>query len=171
MIKWIIAFSALLLSGCLDDPALNVKALSGPDRFLATGAAFMEGVYVEVASRPNQWIVSYGEINQFEGFAFILKNGGCEIHISNNLEKCEIGGRDRRFFVVLKHEIRHCIVGDIIPHFNLQPKSTVKMTPKIGITYGRANVARGTVSEYVSTNNNSSTIWNDSYDICIIYNR
>ena len=121
MIKWFIAFSVLLLSGCLDDPALNVKALSGHDRLLATGAAFLEGVYVEVASRPNQWIVSYGEIDQFEGFAFILKNGGCEIYISNNLEKCEIGGRDRRFSMVLKHETRHCIEGVII-HSN-NPKN------------------------------------------------
>ncbi len=117
MDKLLLVFAALLLSGCLDDPAINISALSKHDRFLFSVAAAIENVNVEIAPRPGQWKIRYGGTGKFEGYAKPFENGYCEIYISRNLQECEIGGRDKRLIVVGRHEIRHCLEG-VILHSN-----------------------------------------------------
>ncbi len=103
----------LFLSGCLDDPTLNISKLSKPDQFWFTIAAAIENINVEIAPRPEQWKVRYGGTGEFEGYAKPFENGYCEIYISRNLQECEIGGRDKRLIVIGRHEIRHCQEGQI----------------------------------------------------------
>ena len=128
MNKLFLILTILLLSGCLDDPTLNISNLSKPDQFWFTIAAAIENIHVEIAPRPGQWKVRYKEIGHFEGFAVVMKNNNCMIYISNNLQECEIGGREQRIIVVGRHEIRHCIEGKII-HSNDPNKLMHKNIP------------------------------------------
>ncbi len=102
---------ALILSlcGCLDDPAVNVKALSKPDQVIVAAAAAMQGVGVSNRGFPWEWQVTYGGAGNSRGKASRGFLDLCHIHISNHLNPCRVGGRDQRLFITARHEIRHCV--------------------------------------------------------------
>ena len=107
----LLVFAALLLSGCLDDPTVDVSRLSKHDRVLFSAAAAIESVDVTTESRPWYWTVHYGGAKGRSGWATWKSNAlypFCEIRLSKNMVPCKTGGRDQIVFTTSRHEIRHC---------------------------------------------------------------
>ncbi len=102
----------IFLSGCLSESTVNTSALSMLDRIIASGAVSVEGLDTSSRGYPWDWEIVYGGANGKEGFAEFSQFAFCRIHLSRDLKPCDIGGRDRRLFVVLRHELKHCKRGD-----------------------------------------------------------
>lgn len=115
-LKYLFYILSLSLSGCLDDPIVDISRLSKHDRFLFAAAAAIEGVDVTTESRPWYWIVKYHNFPPHGTRGdYRCRNDGllgyepirtCVIKISYDLIPCEVGGRDQRFFITSRHEIR-----------------------------------------------------------------
>ncbi len=97
----------LLLLGCGGD-YIDISRLSKHDRKIFKEAAHSEGVSTTTNPMPWDWVVVYGGTGKKSGLTKHNQFGFCEIHISRNLKACDPGGRDRRVFVVARHEIKHC---------------------------------------------------------------
>ena len=102
------------LVGCLDDPTMDISRLSKHDRVLFSAAAAIKHVDITTESRPWYWIVKYknmygatrGKARCHEYDFRVM----CKIKLNLKLineTPCEVGGRDRRFFIVSLHEITH----------------------------------------------------------------
>ena len=106
----LLALILLALTPACRSEVINTGALTAEDRNLFAEAAWLEGVGTTHERSYRDWIVEYDQELPHAGFAFTsLGLAYCQIFINpGEITPCAVGGYERMFQLVSRHEIRHC---------------------------------------------------------------
>ena len=89
---------------------IDIAALTNADKRLFSLAAELEGIETTRSSSYQNWAVGYDPELAHAGFAYTsLGLAYCQIFINpGEITPCVVGGYERMFQLVSRHEIRHC---------------------------------------------------------------
>lgn len=110
--KFLVIFIAILFVGCRAEDRVDISKLVRHDRILFTRAAHTENIDVTEDGDYWDWKVRYNNNLKKAGNArsyYFMDIIFCEISLNpNEMPVCDPGGYDRGFYIISRHELKHC---------------------------------------------------------------